>query len=151
MSVVLVSSVPWDELRPVRGDPLEPIHLYLPSSSRDGTSYPPSCAWTDFGRNSQNPHEPLLILLLYLSSPLSQIPRPDPLDPSSTYFITVRDRIPILDPLADIHINLTPAFRTVPLETSISRPLLSPISIERDSQVTHRPQTPTQPPFDCSY
>jgi origin recognition complex subunit 5 len=36
MSVVLVSTVPWDELRPARGDALEPIHLYIPSSSREG-------------------------------------------------------------------------------------------------------------------
>lgn len=36
ISVVLASSVPWDEMRPPRGDALEPIHLYLPQASRDG-------------------------------------------------------------------------------------------------------------------
>lgn len=36
MTVVLVSQVPWDELRPPRGDAFEPIHVYLPPPSREG-------------------------------------------------------------------------------------------------------------------
>lgn len=40
MSVVMVSSVPWDELRAPRGDALEPVHLYLAQSTKDGMSSP---------------------------------------------------------------------------------------------------------------
>ncbi|ORY21095.1 origin recognition complex subunit 5 C-terminus-domain-containing protein [Naematelia encephala] len=35
ISVVFASQVPWDELRPRRGDALEPIHIYLPPPTRD--------------------------------------------------------------------------------------------------------------------
>ena len=38
ISVVLSSSVPWDEVRPPRGDAPEPIHLYLAAPTREGKS-----------------------------------------------------------------------------------------------------------------
>ena len=37
MSVVMASSVPWDELRAPRGDALEPVHLYLAQSTKEGS------------------------------------------------------------------------------------------------------------------
>lgn len=36
ISVVLLSSIPWDEVRPPRGDAPEPIHLYLAAPTREG-------------------------------------------------------------------------------------------------------------------
>jgi origin recognition complex subunit 5 len=35
--VVLASTIPWDELRPARADALEPINVYLPPLTREGT------------------------------------------------------------------------------------------------------------------
>ncbi|KAK4683415.1 hypothetical protein P7C73_g6854, partial [Tremellales sp. Uapishka_1] len=40
VTVLLASSAPWDEIRPPRGDALEPIHIYLPPPTRDGKSRP---------------------------------------------------------------------------------------------------------------
>ncbi|ORX36634.1 origin recognition complex subunit 5 C-terminus-domain-containing protein [Kockovaella imperatae] len=35
VTVVLLSAIPWDELRSPKGDTPEPLHLYLPGSSRE--------------------------------------------------------------------------------------------------------------------
>ncbi|WWC70029.1 uncharacterized protein I206_103973 [Kwoniella pini CBS 10737] len=35
ISVVLCSSVPWDNVRPMRGDAPEPVHIYLPPPTRE--------------------------------------------------------------------------------------------------------------------
>lgn len=38
ISVVLCSAVPWDELRPPRGDAPEPLHISVPAPTREGAS-----------------------------------------------------------------------------------------------------------------
>ncbi|WWC89283.1 uncharacterized protein L201_004204 [Kwoniella dendrophila CBS 6074] len=35
VSVVLCSTMPWDHIRPIRGDAPEPVHVYLPPPTRD--------------------------------------------------------------------------------------------------------------------
>lgn len=147
LSVVLASSVPWDELRPPRGDALEPIHIYLPPSTREGTWTWPNRTCTGYrfnyeGRDRQDP------TTIQPASPVPPLSRPDPLNTPPTHISTKRDRIPRLGIMANLHILPTSTCRT---DLTLSHSTLFRIdrssgSIEHHGQTPHRFETPTYRP-----
>ena len=99
VSLILASSIPWDDLRPHQGDALEPIHIYIPPHTKEGLSI--SLHPRDVQGLSRRSLEEAAKGLS--TSSLPSIPRSSSLSHITSHLGHIQPVIPCLNPLATVH------------------------------------------------